>query len=177
MPEPVLALSAAIVRLVSTLHTGPLSDNPGTVPGAGMRRARPGPAPADFLEVSQDYGHPVCFAKMIPFTARRAGPRPVRSRTRNNPARTAKTARGDLVAPVHASTFLRDMVFMPPVASAAMPAPGGFRAVRRHQRHRRITTCRARSIATSRDVPCTATGARPPDQVKYCRARDGVAWP
>ena len=65
MSEPVLALSAAVVRLVGALHSGSLIGQP----GYGARcvvTACPARAGAcrHFLEVPQDYGQSVRFAKM-----------------------------------------------------------------------------------------------------------------
>lgn len=110
MSEPVLALSAAIVRLVGALHSGSLIGQPGYGARCGVTAcpARAG-ACRHFLEVPQDYGHPVRFAKMsgLRRPTGAAGHAACSSRCKNAKlfGRAAKTLAGDLPSVARASAY------------------------------------------------------------------------
>lgn len=153
MPEPVLALSAAIVGLVRALHfAGPLSDNPGTVPGAGDTAClAPAAACRHFLEVPQDYGHPACFAKMARLRSgtgrgRRLARGPSCSQENAKLfAQNAKISPGGLLTPVSASPYRLTWCYgaRRPVSP---PSVVGFPLVHRRWHRRRMTTGRAHSV-------------------------------
>lgn len=137
MPEPVLALSAAIVRLVSALHSGSLIGQPGNGARCGETACpvRAGSC-RHFLEVSQEYGHPARFAKMLrlrrlPVATGASRTASCSPRTRNNPTRTAKTPRATTSrSDMHPLTWLTWCYAAAPPRSHAFPGWISTRAAR-----------------------------------------------
>ena len=117
MPEPVLALSAAIVRLVRALHSGSLIGQPGYGARCG-KTACPALAGAcrhslrsrkikDIPTVLQRW--PGCAAEPGA-TGTAWTPAVLSRRTRNISHENAKTSGGNLPPPFHASAYRPDMV-------------------------------------------------------------------